>query len=307
MARLPRLLVTDAPTVYHVISRTALDGLPFDAVDKDDFVTRLKSLAQVYFTEILGYCVMDNHFHILMRMFPAEHVAEEDLRRRFRVRYGEKRVFPAGSGKSDDLRKKWSSLSEFSKELKESFSKAYNRRNGRRGYLWGDRFKSLVVEDGDALLNCLAYIDLNPVRAKIVSRPEEYRWCSLGYHVQSGNRGDFLSLDFGHGDMGEDASERFRCYREFVYETGAVDTGKGASLDGDVVSRERKREFVLGDMELFRYRCRYFSDSGVIGSRAYVERVGRVLQEKVPKRKERPPHSFKGVTGLCTLKRLAPG
>jgi len=305
MARLPRLLVTDAPTVYHVISRTALDGLPFDAVDKDDFVTRLKTLAQIYFTEILGYCVMDNHFHILLRMFPAEHVSEEDLRRRFRLRYGKKRMYP--SGKTEELRKKWSSLSEFSKELKESFSKAYNKRNDRRGYLWGDRFKSLVVEDGDALLNCLAYIDLNPVRAGIVTRPEEYRWCSLGYHVQSGNRGDFLSLDFGHGDMGADASERFRCYRAFVYETGAVDTGKGASLDEDVVSRERKREYVLGDVELFRYRCRHFSDSGVIGSRAYVERVGRVLQEKVPKRKDRPAHGFKGVTGLCTLKRLAPG
>jgi hypothetical protein len=59
MARFPRLLVTDVPTVYHIISRTALDGLPFNTVDKDDFVTRLKSLAQVYFTEILGYCVMD--------------------------------------------------------------------------------------------------------------------------------------------------------------------------------------------------------------------------------------------------------
>ena len=305
MARLPRLLVTDAPTVYHVISRTALDGLPFDAVDKDDFVTRLRNLALVYFTEILGYCVMDNHFHILLRMFPAEHVQEEDLRRRYRNRYGEKRIFPAG--KSEDLRRKWSSLSEFSKELKESFSKAYNKRKNRRGYLWGDRFKSLVVEDGDALLNCLAYIDLNPVRAGVVDRPEEYRWSSLGYHVQSGNRGSFLSLEFGHGDMGADVSERFRCYREFVYETGVVDTGKGASLDAGIVNRERKRGYVLGDVELFRYRCRYFSDSGVIGSREYVERVGRVLQEKVPKRRERAPHGFKGVAGLCTLKRLAPG
>jgi REP element-mobilizing transposase RayT len=303
MPRLPRLLISETPTVYHVISRTALDGLPFDDVDKDDLLDRIRRLSKVYFTEILGFCLMDNHFHLLVRMFPEEVVSEADLEVRFRNRYGDKKVFPFE--KSDALRQKWSCLSEFIKELKESFSKNYNKRNNRRGYLWGDRFKSLVVEDGDALLNCLAYIDLNPVRAGIVDRPEEYRWSSLGYHVQSGNRGGFLSLDFGHGDMGVSISERIRLYREFVYETGAVDTGKGATMDAEVVNSERNRNYLLGDVDLFRYRCRYFSDSGVIGSREFVEKVGRRLKEKVPTRKERPAHGFKGAAGLCTLKRLA--
>ena len=73
---------------------------------------------------------------------------------------------------------------------------------------WGDdRYKSVVVQDGDALLNCLAYIDLNPIRAGMVDRPEEYRWCSLGYHVQTGNRGGLLSLEFGHADMGVEEEE----------------------------------------------------------------------------------------------------
>ena len=114
MPRLPRLLLPDSPIVYHVISKTALDGLPFDEVDKDDFVRRLKHLARVYFTEMLGFCMMDNHFHILLCMFPADHVSDADLEQRYRVRYGEKSVFPAP--KSQELRRKWSSLSEFSKE-----------------------------------------------------------------------------------------------------------------------------------------------------------------------------------------------
>ena len=85
------------------------------APSSPSFVRRLKRLALVYFTEILGFCVMDNHFHILLRMFPADYVSETNLAQRYRVRYGEKRVFPAS--KSDELRQKWSSLSEFSKEL----------------------------------------------------------------------------------------------------------------------------------------------------------------------------------------------
>jgi putative transposase len=61
----------------------------------------------------------------------------------------------------------------------------------------GDRFKSVIVEKGETLINCLAYIDLNPLRAGLVDRPEDYRWNSLGYHVQTGNKDNFLSLDFG--------------------------------------------------------------------------------------------------------------
>ncbi len=80
------------------------------------------------------------------------------------------------------------------KELKQTFTRFYNRRHDRRGYFWGDRFKSLIVEDGETLINCLAYIDLNPVRAGIVERPEEYRWSSLGYHVQTNNKDNFEKL-----------------------------------------------------------------------------------------------------------------
>jgi len=83
------------------------------------------------------------------------------------------------------------------KEKKQSFSWFYNKRHNRRGTLWGERFKSVMVENGETLINCLAYIDLNPLRDGIVSRPEEYRWNSLGYHLQAENKDQFLSTDFG--------------------------------------------------------------------------------------------------------------
>ena len=70
----------------------------------------------------------------------------------------------------------------------------YNKRHHRRGTLWGERFKSVMVENSETLINCLAYIDLNPVRAAIVERPQDYRWCSLGYHIQTGNRENFYLL-----------------------------------------------------------------------------------------------------------------
>jgi hypothetical protein len=57
----------------------------------------------------------------------------------------------------------------------EGFARFYNRRHNRLGYFWGDRFKSVIVENRQTLINCLAYIDLNPLRAGLVERPEQYR------------------------------------------------------------------------------------------------------------------------------------
>ena len=91
--------------------------------------------------------------------------------------------------------------------------------------------KSVFVEDGDTLINCLAYVDLNPIRAGLVQHPEDFRWSSLGYHSQTGNKGRFLSHDFGL--MGAEKlpeDEQLRRYRQFVYEVDAF--AKSINLDG---------------------------------------------------------------------------
>ena len=124
-------------------------------------------------------------------------------------------------------------------------------------------------------------------------------------HVPDADLSERYRRKYGE-DMGVGRRERLRCYREFVYETGAVDTKKGGSLDEDVVRRERSRNYVLGDVDLFRYRCRNFVDSGVLGSKKFVEEVTEKIRHKVPDRKKRTPHRFKGLGTICTMKRLAP-
>jgi len=143
---------------------------------------------------------MGNHFHLLVRMFPEHKYTDADIQKRYENFHGDDRMFAAGWIPS--LREKLSSLSEFVKEIKQTFSLYYNKKHHRRGTLWGERFKSLIVENGETLINCLAYIDLNPLRAGLVDRPEDYRWNSLGYHIQTGNKDNFLSLDFGLKEFG---------------------------------------------------------------------------------------------------------
>ncbi len=68
-------------------------------------------------------------------------------------------------------RSKLGSLSEFVKEIKLGFTRYYNKAHKRSGFFWEQRFKSLIVENGETLINCLAYIDLNPIRANMVDQP----------------------------------------------------------------------------------------------------------------------------------------
>ena len=303
MARIPRILITGEPTAYHIISRSALDGYPIGDAEKDYFVELIRKFAALYFIDILGFCCMGNHFHILVRMLPDTDFSDVDIKKRYHTLYGKDRALV--DGQIPYYREKWSSLSEFIREIKLSFTRFYNRRHNRRGYFWGDRFKSVVVENGDTLINCLAYIDLNPIRAGLVDRPEEYRWSSIGHHVQAGKKDNFLSLDFGLKEFGEmDDSERFRRYRRFLYEAAAIDKGKGATLGEKIVVVKRKKDFNLTRTRRFLYRTRYFTDSGIIGTKDFVRLTYNRVQEKYDAKREKTPKPISGLVGIYSLKRL---
>jgi hypothetical protein len=246
---------------------------------------------------------MSNHFHLVTRMYTADHFSDDQIRKRL------EKWFPEGREISEQtiatFRERWSSLSTFVKDIKQGFTRYYNKRHGRKGYFWGDRFKSLIVQNGLSLVNLLAYVDLNPIRAGIVKRPEQYRWCSLGHHVQTGNKDGLLCMDFGMKEWGEkDPDQIIRKYRQFVYETGAVDTGKGKPLDPKIVKMERKKNFEIKRFELFCYRTRYFSDAGILGSKEFVREVFDQVRHLLQSKDERKFTPLAGADGVYSMKRL---
>jgi len=266
MPRIARMIVKDEPAVYHVMSRTALDGFVLGDVEKEYLFNLIKRLSTIYFAEVLGFCLMGNHFHLVVRMHTGDEYSDEEIKKRFKSYYGENTKRELGKGQIPYLREKWGNISEYVKEIKQSFSRFYNKLHHRRGFFWSERFKSVIVDNGDTLINCLAYIDLNPIRAGIVNRPEEYRWCSLGYHVQSGNKEGFLSLDLGLRQFGvKKEKDRLKYYRRYVYEKGGLKTA------------EKDKDFEFGGIDRFKYRSRYFTDSGIIGTKAFVARYYQVF------------------------------
>ena len=313
MPRNARFTLPDRPTVYHVISRTALSGFPLGDIEKDKLLDIIRYFSKIYFVDILGFAIMGNHWHLAVKVYPREYAGRDEVKERFLDRYGEDIYF--GDKEYEKFSKKWTDLSEYVREIKQSFSRYYNKRHNRRGFFWGERFNSMIVQEGHTLVNMLAYIDLNPIRAGIVKKPEDYRWCSLGYHVQTGNKDGLLSIDFGMKEWNEfDSKEIVRKYRQFVYETGAAESQESGvrsrgsvkrGIDPKIVKKARKKGYKISRAERFRYRCRYFTDSGVIGGKDFVQEVFDQVKHLLGSKDTRKFTPVGGVEGLYSMKRLA--
>ena len=105
-----------------------------------------------------------------------------------------------------------------------------------------------------------------------------------------------------------DPEERLKSYRRYVYEAGALDhpqKGQGRVIKNDTVEHERKNDFELNRIRRFRYRTRYFTDSGIIGTKEFVSENYRRFKDVFMSKREKIPRPVAGLDGVYSLKRLA--
>jgi REP element-mobilizing transposase RayT len=201
------------PVLYHVISRVVDRRFVLGTEEKEKFRTLMRMQEKFTGCRVLSYCLMDNHFHLLLEVPPMaeEGISDEILLKRLAALYGEdfvggvalelanarKAVYTSDTGLDEAvaaIHKRFTyrmqDLGEFMKGLLQRFTQWFNRTHSRSGTLWEDRFKSVIVEDGIAVRTMSAYIDLNPVRAGMVKDPAEYRWSSYGEANGGGKKGN---------------------------------------------------------------------------------------------------------------------
>ena len=196
MARIARIKA-EGEAFYHVVSRIANKAFLLNSDEKKEvFVSMLHRAADFSGVDVVTYVVMDNHFHLCVRIPKREGEApESEIMRRGGVLYGEDRRVAlekrlAGFREEGDniavaaelakLRARMGDLSEFMKTLKQRVSQWYNSNYSHEGTLWSGRFKSVLVEDGRYLHNLIAYIHVNPIRAGLVTRATDYKWSAPG-------------------------------------------------------------------------------------------------------------------------------
>ncbi|MFC4992079.1 transposase [Rubritalea tangerina] len=197
---------SDRSAIYHVVSRIVGRDFLLDAQCKEQFVRYMRMYEAFCGVRVLTYCIMTNHFHILVEIPPKcdRHLSDEALIERLKVLYSKeyvdqvrlhlellaKAIHPEGRAAHAELRERYTrrmwDLGLFMKTLKQRFSTWYNKKHGRRGTLWEARYKSVLVENGYAARTMAAYIELNPVRAGMVEDPKAYRWCGYAEAVAGG-------------------------------------------------------------------------------------------------------------------------
>jgi hypothetical protein len=272
---------------------------------------------------------MSNHFHLLLQIPEAESIDDEELFRRMRAIYSKIKVAnfqkeleqareKNEEGEVNQLRGRYTyrmyDLSMFMKDLKQKFTRWHNRRANRRGNLWEERFKSLLVEGSQhALLTMASYIDLNAVRAGICKDPKDYRYSGYGEAIGGKQvaREGLKRLVRAYGGKND-----WRCvqkdYRVHLYEVGG---SKGLKIDGTPLNAGFSREQVLAVLEekgeltqaqLIRCRVRYFTDGVVLGSRRYVNEFFEEKREYFGARRKTGARKMRGGQwgGLWTARDL---
>ncbi len=275
---------------YHCMSR-AVDGLTIFpnhsmvSAEAEHFRDLMRRLEQACCVQVLTYAVMSNHFHILCYIPQRRLLSNAELLDCIAAGYGEihramvaEQLATLAPPAAQTLRERYArqlfDISVFFKELKSRFAQWFNRRHQRYGALWAERFKSTLIEEGPALRAVAAYIDLNPLRAGLCRDPKDYRYCGYAEAVakncpqakQGLSRALLLSAETPWSRVGKE-------YRKLLFQTGT-----SASKADAVRIPPRVAAHVIEELdgeiplpELLRCRIRYFTDGGILGSRAFVQ------------------------------------
>jgi putative transposase len=324
---------------YHCVTRVVERRFAFGDREKEKFVDILRAYEEFCGVQVLTFCVMSNHVHVLVHVPKPPECMPDDaelvrLVQRADLSYPAsdlERQLAEMRGCGDDagaerlrgrfLRRMWN-LAGFMQGVKQRFSQWFNARNDRAGTLWEGRFKSVLVEGtGQTLSIMAAYIDLNPVRAGIVEDPADYRWCGYAEAVV-GHKLARLGLKkvvmgvLASERPGETARQEMRRllarYRVYLFDNGEErePMPHGAGSRRGISAREVEAVIRSGGKMSFyqslRCRVRYFSDGCAIGAVEFVEGVFAKHRERFGRRRKSGAREMRGVDlpGLFAVRDL---
>jgi REP element-mobilizing transposase RayT len=170
---------------YHVINRGNNQEKIFkNDRDKEKFLQYLEKAAERFSIIFHSYCLMDNHYHLLVQTPEAN-------------------------------------LSNAMQWINVSYATYFNRKRDRHGHLFQGRFKAILIDADEYLKHLSRYIHLNPVRAKMVSSPAEYLWSSYGAFIGQQDTPQFLETNWLLSNFGKHKKQARRSYQDFVEKVDA--------------------------------------------------------------------------------------
>jgi putative transposase len=180
MSRPLRIEYPDA--VYHVTSRgNARNDIFLSDSDRESFLAVLSGVVRRFNWLCHAYCLMDNHYHLLIET-------------------------PDGN------------LSKGMRQLNGVYTQKYNWHHTKTGHVFQGRYKAILVEKDSYLLELCRYVVLNPVRAKMTEKPEQWKWSSYRFTTGLKNPPEYLTTNWILGFFSQKKTEAQKLYRKFVRE-----------------------------------------------------------------------------------------
>ncbi len=214
MARPLRIEYPNA--VYHVTSRgNARNKIFLGDQDRENFLFVLDTVIKRYNWLCHAYCLMDNHYHLMIETPDAN-------------------------------------LSRGMRQLNGVYTQKYNWWHSKTGHIFQGRYKAILVDKENYLLELCRYVVLNPVRANMVEKPEEWKWSSYGATAGLIKAPSYLTVDWLVGLFSRNKSEAQKRYRQFVRK-GIQKGSPWVDLQGQVLLGEEdfieKYKDLLSDKE----------------------------------------------------------
>jgi putative transposase len=316
-------ILGEGKSYYHCISRTTDRAFVFEGAEEKELCSKImRKLSAFLGIGVVTYVLMSNHFHLLVEvpdraelpplteeelldLLPTlyDHVFVDTVRQELE----RARQLPSAEAQNaavakilERFEKRRGDLAIFMKEFKHRVTRYINKKRQRIGTLWESRYKSVLIEGNEgALLTVAAYIDLNPVRAGIVERPEDYRWCgyaeaAAGKAVARKGLGTIMAEALICEDYRSDWRRTHSRYRLFLYGEGREiapdpETGQPGKkgFSPEKIEEVEQASGAMPITEALLHKIRYFTDGVVLGSAEFVNRVFERERHRFgPKRKD---------------------
>ena len=316
MARFSRIKIDGDTAWYHICARVAgwLDWYPLDDPEAREHLEKLiRKYLNVFCCEAAAFCLMGNHYHLVLRFRPFRILPRSELLRRARLLYKNPESVLVSDRHWERFNSRIHDMSELMRSLQAEYAKWYNSTHNRRGSFWGERFKSVLLGEGESVIDAILYVDLNPVRAGLVRKPEDWKWNSASRRIKN-EANWMIPLD---QLLPEDSAFNVESlYKTLLYHRGGIEEVKDSDSHRKMVfAMEGLRGFECPGA--FSTRLGFFTNGLIIGSenqiRAWMghRRIGQLYKRrKKPLAHQIGKAFFYSLGGAITKKELplvAPG
>ena len=194
--------------IYHIFARgNGKRDIFLDKQDRYRFLRILRDIKKDFKPIIFSYVLMSNHYHIVLQTTEVN-------------------------------------LSNFMQKLNNTYSKKFNDKYDRKGYLFEERFKSILAEKGSYLLELTRYVHLNPIRAGLVKKLKDYKWSSYHEYMGSNCLFDICNPSEILAHFGKNKYKALKKYKKYLAE--------GKNISQETIKEQLVGGYVLGSISFAR-------------------------------------------------------